>query len=167
VVNVSWQDAQAYVRWLLKQTAKPYRLPTEAEWEYATRAGTMTPFSFGKTISTAQANYDGRYTYGLSGSKGQYRQQTVPVGSLPANPWGLHEVHGNVWESVEDCWHESYQDAPQDGRAWVDVSCPERVARGGAWNDNPRHLRSASRAQIRPDGRYDLVGFRVARTITP
>jgi formylglycine-generating enzyme required for sulfatase activity len=167
VVNVSWQDAQAYVSWLSKKTGKRYRLPTEAEWEYAARAGTTTPFSFGKTISTAQANYDGRYTYGPRGSKGEYRERTVPVGSLPANPWGLHEVHGNVWELVEDCWHESYQGAPQDGRAWVEASCTERVLRGGSLNNRPQDLRSAIRISVGPDFRnYDL-GFRVARTLSP
>ena len=157
VINVSWQDAQAYVSWLSKQTGKPYRLPTEAEWEYAARAGMTTPFSFGKTISTAQANYDGHYTYGPRGSKGEYRERTVPVGSLPANPWGLYEVHGNVWEWVEDCWHESYRGAPQDGRAWVEASCTERVLRGGSLNNRPEDLRSAIRISVGPDFQnYDL-----------
>jgi formylglycine-generating enzyme required for sulfatase activity len=149
------------------QIGKPYRLPTEAEWEHAARAGTTTPFSFGETISTTQANYDGRRYYGR-GSKGEYRRQTVPVGSsLPANPWGLYEVHGNVWEWVEDCWHESYQGAPQDGRAWVEASCTERVFRGGSWYNSPKDLRSASRTRSRPDNRYTDLGFRVARTLSP
>jgi formylglycine-generating enzyme required for sulfatase activity len=165
VVNVSWQDAQAYVSWISKQIGKPYRLPTEAEWEYAARAGTTTPFSFGETISTTQANYDGRYFYGR-GSKGEYRRQTVPVGSLPANPWGLYEMHGNVWEWVEDCW-QSYQGAPQDSRVWVEASCTERVLRGGSLNNRPKDLRSAIRIWAGPDFRnYDL-GFRVARTLSP
>jgi formylglycine-generating enzyme required for sulfatase activity/WD40 repeat protein len=167
VINVSWQDAQGYVSWLAKQTGKPYRLPTEAEWEYAARAGTTTPFSFGETINTAQANYDGRSYYGRRGRKGEYRKHAVPVGSLPANSWGLYEMHGNVWEWVEDCWHESYKDAPQDGSAWIETSCTDRVGRGGSWNNKPKDLRSASRAQGRPDDRYDLMGFRVARPFTP
>jgi formylglycine-generating enzyme required for sulfatase activity len=116
VVGVSWNDAVAYCRWLSDETGKPYRLPSDAEWEYAARAGTETRFHFGATISTAQANYNGNYPHG-SGAKGEYRGRTVAAGSLPANPWGLHEVHGNVWEWVQDCWHESYQGAPADGSA--------------------------------------------------
>lgn len=132
VINISWQEAQAYVSWLAKQTGKPYRLPTEAEWEYAARAGTTTPFWFGKTPSTAQANYDGRTRYGPGSRIGEYRRQTVPVGSLPANPWGLYEMHGNVWELVEDCWHSNYKNAPPDSRAWIEPSCTEHVVRGGS-----------------------------------
>jgi formylglycine-generating enzyme required for sulfatase activity len=164
VINVSWNDAQAYVAWLSNKTGRTYRLPTEAEWEYAARAGTTTPFSFGATISTAQANYDGDYTYG-SGSKGEDRRRTVPAGSLPANPWGLHEVHGNVWEWVEDCYHASYQGAPTNGRAWVDQSCTARVLRGGSWVNDPGDLRSAGRGWGEPDTRDDNGGFRVARTL--
>jgi len=103
VINVSWNDAQEYVAWMKEKTRKPYRLPTEAEWEYAARAGTWTPFWTGATISPEQANYDGNYTYG-SGRKGEYRQRTTPVDTFEANPWGLHDVHGNVWEWCEDCW---------------------------------------------------------------
>ena len=163
VINVSWQDAQVYVAWLSKRSGKPYRLPTEAEWEYAARAGTTTPFSFGATISTAQANYDGNYAYG-GGLKGEYRQQTVPAGSLPANPWGLHEMHGNVREWVEDCWHDNYQGAPRDGWAWSG-QCSYRVGRGGSWVNNPGT--SVRRTAIRhvPDVRSNVLGFRVARTL--
>ncbi len=114
VINVIWEDATAYVEWLGGETGEAYRLPSEAEWEYAARAGTATPFHFGATISTKQANYDGNYTYG-KGRKGKWREQTVEAGSLPANPWGLHEVYGNVWEWVEDCWNDSYEGAPVDG----------------------------------------------------
>ncbi|MFZ1413086.1 MAG: SUMF1/EgtB/PvdO family nonheme iron enzyme [Defluviicoccus sp.] len=166
VINVSWDDAKAYVAWLARQTGQPYRLPTESEWEYAARAGTKTPFSFGQTISTRQANYNGNDTYG-SGSKGEYRQQTVPAGSLPANPWGVHEVHGNVWEWVEDCYHDSYRAAPADGRAWVENSCAERVVRGGSWDLLPGDLRSAYRSRYDPVDRIHVLGFRVARTFTP
>lgn len=168
VINVRWQDAQAYCGWLAKQTGKIYRLPSEAEWEYACRAGTTTPFSFGETISTDQANYDGNYTYG-SGVKGLYREQTVEVGSYPANVWGVHDMHGNVWEWVEDVWHDNYDGAPSDGSAWTDGQGKEsshiRVVRGGSWYYDPRYLRSAIRYRTQPDNRYYVLGFRVARTL--
>lgn len=164
VINVSWEDAQAFVSWLAKKTGQPYRLPTEAEWEYATRAGTTTPFSFGNTISTTQANYDGTYVY-RSGSQGAYWRKTIPSGSLSANPWGLFDVHGNVWEWVEDCYHVSYKDAPQDGSAWVSNGCAARVARGGFWGSYPWVLRSACRGKYQPDRRDNTLGFRVARTL--
>jgi formylglycine-generating enzyme required for sulfatase activity len=168
VINVNWRDAMAYCEWLAKETGQPYRLPSEAEWEYACRAGTTTPFSFGATISVVQANYDGNYTYG-NGTKGAYRKQTVPVGVLPANPWGLHEMHGNVWEWVEDVWHDSYAGAPVDGSAWTDGEGKEssrvRVGRGGSWSDDPRYLRSAGRDWSLPDLRDSYRGFRVARTL--
>jgi formylglycine-generating enzyme required for sulfatase activity/DNA-binding CsgD family transcriptional regulator len=109
VINVSWYDAQAYVEWLAKQTSQPYRLPSEAEWEYACRAGTTTPFSFGDAITEKDANY------------GNYIGETTEVGSFPPNSWGLHDMHGNVWEWVEDVWHDSYQGAPADGSAWTEV----------------------------------------------
>ena len=154
VINVSWRDAKAYVEWLSRATDQTYRLPSEAEWEYACRAGTTTPFSFGVTINTDQANYDGNYTY-AGGAKGEYRERTVPVGTLPANPWGLHEMHGNVWEWVEDIWHESYKGAPADGGPWTDAegtnSSRIRVIRGGSWDNDPRYLRSANRDRDGPD----------------
>jgi formylglycine-generating enzyme required for sulfatase activity len=164
VINVSWEDAKAYIGWLSKQSGKPYRVPTEAEWEYAARAGTTTPFPFGATITTQQANCDGNYAYG-GGSKGEYRQQMVAVRSFPANPWGLHEVPGNVWEWVEDCYHDSYQGAPQDGSAWTSGQCSTRVLRGGAWYNPPWELRSAVRIGYRSGSRSNTVGFRVARTL--
>ena len=161
VVGVNWHDAVAYCEWLAKETGQPYRLPSEAEWEYAARAGTTTPFSFGATISTDQANYDGNYTYG-NGRKGEYRQRTVPVGTLPVNPWGLYEMHGNVWEWVADVWHDSYQGAPVDGSAWTDGegqnSSSRRVLRGGSWDDSPRFLRSARRNWGEPDYRSSTGG---------
>ncbi len=113
VINVSWEDAVAYAAWLSRETGEQYRLPSEAEWEYAARAGTETPFWTGPCIHTDQANYDGRFDYNGCGAKtGAYRRQTVPVGSLPANPWGLHEVHGNVWEWVQDRYQDNYRGAP-------------------------------------------------------
>ena len=169
VINVSWRDAKAYVEWLSRDTGQPYRLPTEAEWEYACRAGTTTPFSFGRTISPSQANYDGNYTY-ANGAKGTYRQRTVAVGSLPANLWGLHEMHGNVWEWLEDVWHDDYSGAPVDGSAWTDREGKDsdriRVVRGGSWCINPGVCRSAFRVWFVPDSRIYYLGFRLARTLS-
>ena len=174
VTCVNWNDAQAYVDWLSRETGKEYRLLTEAEWEYSARAGTNGPFSFGETISTDLANYDGNHSYG-SGRKGVYRKGTVPVGSFPSNGFGLHDMHGNVSEWTEDCWHDSYSGAPSDGKAWISGGdCGGRPTRGGSWYNEPRHIRSASRFSYRdPSGRhvsdirawYD--GFRIARTLAP
>ncbi len=167
VINVSWDDAQEYIAWLNgKVDGAPYRLPTEAEWEYAARAGTVTPFWTGETISTDQANYNGNHVYG-NGREGIYRGKTLPVGILNTpNPFGLHDVHGNVWEWAQDC-HTSYSNAPVDGTAYSPLGCSQRVLRGGSWFNYPRLLRSASRDWSGPADRYDLVGFRLARTLTP
>ena len=166
VIDVSWEDAQSYVSWLSRRTAERYRLPSEAEWEYVARAGTTTPFHFGSTISTEQANYDGNFTYG-SGRKGGYREKTVPVGSFPANRFGVHDVHGNVWEWVQDCWNGSYHGAPRDGSAWERGDCSRRILRGGSWYDLPWYLRSANRVRNSTGFRLDFNGFRIARTLTP
>nr|VFJ76843.1 MAG: Formylglycine-generating enzyme, required for sulfatase activity, contains SUMF1/FGE domain [Candidatus Kentron sp. FW] len=169
VIRVSWKDARAYAQWLSEETDKEYRLPTEAEWEYAARAGTTTPFSTGDCITTDQANYKGNVDYANCGAKtGVYREKTVPVGSLPANPWGLHEMHGNVWEWTADCWHGDYNDAPEDGSAWGEENggdCSLRALRGGAWNFEPRRLRSAFRGGRNPGGALDNMGFRLARAL--
>jgi formylglycine-generating enzyme required for sulfatase activity len=166
VIYVSWNDAKAYVAWLSRKSGKPYRLPSEAEWEYAARAGTTTPFHFGSTISTDQANYDGNYTYG-SGRKGVYQEKTVPVGSFPSNAFGLHDVHGNVKEWVADCWNGSYAGAPGDGAAWTTGNCEERVLRGGSWFEGPWYVRSAGRHRHGAGDRGSRGGggFRVARTL--
>jgi formylglycine-generating enzyme required for sulfatase activity len=171
VINVSWDDAQDYCDWLYAFTGERYRLPSEAEWEYACRAGTITPFSFGETISTDQANYDGNYTYG-AGVKGEYRQRTVPVGSLPANPFGVHEMHGNVWEWCGDAWNWSYRqtldrdtERPDDGAPWLTGDQSQRVLRGGSWLDDPWNLRSAIRYGYFTDIRFNVIGFRLARTL--
>lgn len=169
VINVNWEDAQAYLAWLNDKTAltgRPdaYRLPSEAEWEYSCRAGTTTPFNFGTSISTAQANYNGNYTYG-KGSKGEYRQETMPVGSFSANPFGLHEMHGNVWEWCQDCLNNNYAGAPDDGSAWTAGDCSRRVLRGGSWLDVPNWLRSAFRNWDDPTDRNFDRGFRLARTL--
>ena len=164
-ISVSWEDATAYIEWLSKQAGQGYRLPSEAEWEYACRAGTITPFWTGATISTEQANYDGNYSYG-SGPKADYRRSTTPVDAFEANPWGLHDMHGNVWEWVEDCWHDSCKGAPKDGSAWTTGDFTPRVRRGGGWGSYPSQLRSAFRDWSHTDFRRSFVGFRIARTTT-
>ena len=165
VVCVNWNDAKAYVRWLSRETGETYRLLSESEWEYVARAGTTGPFHTGATISTKQTNYDGNHTYG-SGRKGRYRKKTTPVGEFPANAFGLYDVHGNVWEWVEDCWG-SYRGAPSDGSARESGDCSQRVVRGGSWVDDPSFLRSANRNWKPSGNRYDFAGFRVARMLTP
>ena len=153
VIWVDWYDAQRYVSWLSEHTGKEYRLLSEAEWEYAARAGTATPFTTGDAISTDQATY---------GSRGG----TVEVGTFPANAFGLHDVHGNVWEWTEDCWNGSYTGAPTDGSSWEEGDCDRRVVRGGSWLDNSGLLRSANRARSYTGYRFGDYGFRVARTLT-
>jgi formylglycine-generating enzyme required for sulfatase activity len=167
VIHVSWEDATAYCAWLMERTGKPYRLPSEAEWEYACRAGTTTPFSFGDTISTAQANYDGNHTYG-AGRKGEYRERTLPVDAFQPNGFGHFQMHGNVWEWCEDRWHENYVGAPADGSVWLSKGTESgRVVRGGSWYFGPEDARSAIRYWLVPDDRYADLGFRVSRTLTP
>jgi formylglycine-generating enzyme required for sulfatase activity len=164
VINVSWDDAKAYVAWLSRKTGQEYRLLSESEREYAARAGSATPFWWGSSISTSQANYDGTSTYG-NGAKGEYRKKTVPVDSFQPNPFGLYQVHGNVWEWTEDCYHDSYDGAPSDGSAWTAGDCSRRVVRGGSWGFVPGFLRAAFRFWLSTDGRYDYLGFRVGRTL--
>lgn len=169
VINVSWNDAQEFVSWLSQQSAESYRLPTEAEWEYAARGRTRLPFWTGATISTTQANYNGNDIYG-SGVKGEYRERTVAEDEaiFPANPFGLFHVHGNVWEWGLDCYVSSYDGAASDGQVAVARGdCPERVVRSGAWDNHPRTLRSAVRFRLATEARMDNLGFRVARMLTP
>ena len=160
VINVSWDDAQAYVRWLSGETGEAYRLLSESEWEHVARAGTTTRYWWGDEIGRNRANCDG------CGSRWDNRQ-TAPVGSFPANPFGLYDVHGNVWEWVEDCWNGSYRGVPADGSAWESGECGRRVLRGGSWLNYPRYLRSALRYRNSADFRFYIIGFRVARTLTP
>ena len=164
VENVSWNDCQDFLKRLNERLpGLDLALPSEAQWEYACRAGTTTPFSFGATITPEQVNYNGNYPY-AGGEKGLYRQQTVPVASLPPNSWGLYEMHGNVYEWTQDHWHGNYQDAPTDGSAWVGSDAGAfRVLRGGSWDDDARLVRAASRGARHPDSRYDFLGFRCAR----
>ena len=168
VIGLSWDDARLYVEWLSSRTGERYRLPSESEWEYAARAGTTTPFHTGETITSDQANYDGRFLYPTGyDPNGVHREQTLPVGSFGANAWGLHDVHGNVDEWVEDCWNNSYVGAPADGSAWLTGECVLRVLRGGSWFYNPSNLRSANRGWLTTGDRDSDLGFRVARTLTP
>ncbi|WP_020653218.1 bifunctional serine/threonine-protein kinase/formylglycine-generating enzyme family protein [Massilia niastensis] len=165
VVGVTWFDALKYVQWLSAATGKRYRLPSEAEWEYACRAGTQTAFSCGDTIDTGQANYDGSFTYN-GGPRGEYRGGTTPAGSFPPNPWGLYDMHGNVWEWVQDVVHDNYEGAPGDGSAWeLGGDQARRILRGGSWLYNPRYLRSALRNGFSAVLSNDIVGLRVVREL--
>jgi formylglycine-generating enzyme required for sulfatase activity len=166
VVNVSWDDAERYVAWLSGKTGKTYRLLSEAEREYVTRAGTSTPFWWGSSITPQQANYDGNATYN-GGSTGEYRQRTVAVDSFKPNPWGFYNVHGNVWERTEDCWNDDNIGNPGDGSPRRSGDCTRHVLRGGSWSYIPRILRAAKRNSISINIRNDIDGFRVARTLTP
>jgi formylglycine-generating enzyme required for sulfatase activity len=162
VEQVSWYDAVEFCDRLAQHTQRPYRLPTEAEWEYACRAGTKTPFYFGKTLTTEVANYDGNYTY-ADGPKGEYRKETTPVDHFGiANAFGLSDMHGNIWEWCEDHWHGNYEGAPTDGSAWMtDNNEARRINRGGSWNSFPRNCRSAGRDDFAPDGINYSLGVRV------
>jgi formylglycine-generating enzyme required for sulfatase activity len=167
VINVSWDEAKLYVDWLSAKTGKHYRLLSEAEREYVTRAGTTTPFWWGSSITPKQANYNGNHRFDDC-EKGEYRKRTVPVDSFEANPWGLFDVHGNVCEWCEDLWHDNYNGAPTDGSAWLQGGDGNRrVGRGGSWYDHPQFLRSSFRIRI-PTVNQDIgTGFRVGRTLNP
>jgi carboxyl-terminal processing protease len=164
VVCVNWEDANAYVTWLSSITGRTYRLLTEAQREYAARAGTTTPFWWGVSISGSEANYDASYTYG-GGPKGKWWKKTLPANSFTPNPWGFYNVHGNVWDWVQDCWNAGYDGAPTDGTAWATGECARRVVRGGSWFNIPRVLRSAFREAYFAVNRYSIVGFRVGRAL--
>ena len=163
VEQVSWYDTVEFCARLSVHTQRDYGLPSEAQWEYACRAGTTTPFYFGPILTTEVANYDGNYTYG-SVSKGEFRQRTTPDGSFQPNRFGLFDMHGNVWEWTQDCWNETYSGAPSDSRAWTTGDCSRRVFRGGSWGDYPSNLRSANRGWSTTTVRVDYIGFRVSRT---
>ena len=159
--SVSWHDAQAFIRKLNEMEGENhYRLPSEAEWEYAARAGTTTRYSWGDDIGSNLANCVG------CGSQWDGKK-TAPVGSFGANAWGLHDMHGNVREWVADCWNGNYEGAPADGSVWERGNCSHRVLRGGSWDNEPRNLRSAVRFRDSTGVRHDFVGFRFARTLTP
>jgi len=159
--RVTWDAAQAFCKALAKKAGRRYRLPSEAEWEHACRAGTTSPFYFGPTITTDLANYVGLHRY-LDEPEGVYRHVTTNVGSFPPNPFGLYDMHGNVWEWCADAWHDDYRGAPTDGRAWEGPVGAARVLRGGCWHDPPNLLRSATRLKMAAHEGEDFLGFRVA-----
>ena len=173
LINVSWDQAKAYVAWLTRMTGKPYRLLTEAEWEYAARGVTSAdaphpPYPWGDQASHEYANYG---TDQCCQGKAEGRDKwiyTAPVGQFPPNAFGLHDMHGNVWEWVEDPWHDDYRGAPINGSAWTEGGeASRRVVRGGSWVNNPEGLRSATRDRVASDDRNFYLGFRVGRTLTP
>jgi formylglycine-generating enzyme required for sulfatase activity len=168
VINVSWNDAKDYVSWLSRKTGKTYRLLTEAEWEYAARAGSTTTYSWGDKIDCGKASYDGGRGSDCAARTGWFSPRgTQLVGTYSANQWGLHDMLGNVWEWCEDNWHPDYRWAPDDGSAWRGGDASTRILRGGAWNYSPSGLRSADRNWFPPDGRTSFIGLRVARQPDP
>jgi formylglycine-generating enzyme required for sulfatase activity len=179
VERVSWDDAQTFCQKLVQQTNKPYRLPSEAEWEYACRAGTKTPFYFGETISPDVVNHNGKHPYGQA-PKGVHRAATTDVGIFPANAFGLYDLHGNVMEWCQDTWHENYQGAPTDGSSWLDENNDYQVLRGGSWANQATECRSAFRGRnaissphnsLVPHNslgfRHFCIGFRLALSYSP
>ena len=174
VTCVNWHDAQAYANWLSEKTNKRYRLPSEAEWEYAARGGTRTSRYWGDGASAqcvhangADETFQKRYSGWVIASCRDGYVHTAPAGSFSANGFGLHDVLGNVYEWVEDCWNERYAGAPSDGSAWTFGECARRVRRGGSWLSSPRHLRSADRLRYTARDRISYFGFRVTRTLVP
>ena len=172
VIKVSWMDAQQYVHWLSGKTGRTYRLPSEAEWEYAARAGTTTRYFWGDGAEwackaanvfdqTGSASYP-HWHWRATCDDGY--APTAPVGSFEGNPWGLYDMNGNVWEWVQDCWHSDYTGAPTDGKPWIQGGqCSKRVNRGGGWGNHPRSMRSASRDADSGEGFSNAMGFRVVR----
>jgi formylglycine-generating enzyme required for sulfatase activity len=160
VINVSWDDAQQYVAWFSKMTGRPYRLLTEAEWEYAARAGSTTALPWGEEIGTGNADCNG------CGSKWDNRE-TSPVGSFAPNAFGLYDTAGDAWQWVQDCYHDDYNAAPNDGSAWTSNDCGSHIVRGGSWYDGPQTVRSAYRVGDATVNRNSSLGFRIVRTVTP
>jgi formylglycine-generating enzyme required for sulfatase activity len=162
VDNVSWDDAHLFCSRLSRKTGRAYRMPAEAEWEYACRAGSASAFHFGETLTTDLANYVGEHIF-LSEPKGIYRHTTTEAGCFPPNAFGLYDMHGNLWEWCADAWHDDYQGAPFDGSAWNtgDKKAP-RVLRGGCWHEIPGNCRSAMRLRADAGDREDFFGLRVA-----
>jgi formylglycine-generating enzyme required for sulfatase activity len=156
VIYASWQDAVNYGKWLSAQTGRRYRLPSEAEWEYAARGGQEKTYWWGEDWQNGMAN--------CTGCGSPWDKKTAPAGSFKSNPFGLYDTAGNVWEWVEECWHDNYSGAPADGSAWISAgSCSRRVLRGGSWANSPRTVSSASRSRYYPDNRDFAIGFRLVR----
>ena len=161
VDTVSWIDANRFCEKLSARTRHGLHLPSEAQWEYACRAGTRTPFCYGPTLTSDLANYNGEFSY-QSGPVGVYRHVTTPGGRFPPNGFGLYDLHGNLWEWCADTWHEPYTGAPADASPWVTGAADEfRVARGGSWHDIPEVCRSAARLKIKDSEGDEMTGFRV------
>ncbi len=156
VRDVSWDDAQQYVKWLSQVSGKEYRLPTEAEWEFAARGGTSTRYWWGEQMLPGNANCK-------ACGEPWSQEGPAPVGSFTANPYGLHDMNGSVWEWVSDCWHNSYKGAPTNGRSWDTPNCRDRVIRGGSWRDDASYMLSSTRFKYAASVRYSQNGFRVAR----
>jgi formylglycine-generating enzyme required for sulfatase activity len=156
--DLSWDDVQQYIKWLSKVTGKPYRLPTEAEWEYAARGGTSTPYWWGDQMRKGNANCKGC---------GDPWHETGPenVGTFAANPYGLYDMGGNVWQWVSDCWHSSYKDAPADGRIWDASGCNMRVIRGGSWLEGADYMLASTRFKYSESVRQSQNGFRVVKDL--
>ena len=155
---VSWSDARAYAEWLSEETGEQYRLLSEAEWEYLSRAGSTTPYPWGEEFGTNRAN--------CWACADEFRF-SAPVGQFPPNAWGLHDMQGNGWEWVEDCWNDSYEGAPTDGSAWLEGDCSRHVIRGGSWRDGPKEMRSAFRFPLAERSGFRGESFRVARELPP
>jgi formylglycine-generating enzyme required for sulfatase activity len=156
--DVSWDEAQLYLKWLGTVSGKPYRLPTEAEWEYAARGGTTTRYWWGHEMKGGNSSCEGC-------GEPWNAERPPPVGSFPANPFGLNDMNGSVWEWVQDCWHSTYKGAPADGSAWVDGNCQARVIRGGSWRENGSYMLSTTRFKYDASVRQSQNGFRVARSL--
>ena len=160
VINVSWHDAQQYLQWLSRETRESYRLPSEAEWEYAARAGAETRYWWGNDIGRGRANCEG------CGSQWD-DEMTAPVGSFPPNAFGLYDIHGNAYEWVQDCWNDSYRGAPSNGSAWTRGNCSWRVTRGGGYGSMPAGLRLSYRGALNTDSTNRWTGFRTTRSLAP
>ncbi|MDF2180410.1 formylglycine-generating enzyme family protein [Aliiglaciecola sp. CAU 1673] len=165
VTCVSWHDANAYTNWLSQQTGLNYALPSEAQWEYAARANTQTTFYTGVTIDATQANFNGAKTYG-EGKEGEYRQKSTQVGRFPANPFGLYDILGNMFEWTADCWYEDLSKIPTDGGILVISPCDKRTWKGGSWYNDPQHVRPGFREGGDPSVRANDIGFRVVRNFS-
>ena len=158
VTNISWNDAQQFIGWLSQLTQKTFRLPSEAEWEYAARGGTTTKFWWGDQLQTGMANCKGC-------GEPYDTAQPLKVGSFKPNPFGLHDMGGNVQQWVSDCWHKNYVGAPADGSPWIEAGCTSHVIRSGSWRNNPDYARAASRDHYDTNVRYPTHGFRIAHSL--